>query len=114
VAQFVSRVVNHQEKKAHAVSEVGALWVASHPALWEYLTLDSYEDGAPREVSMLLLFAEDGRFKAALQDRQEGRSLWSTAESIEGALMSLEAMLQSGMGEWRQMKGGNVKGGKRK
>lgn len=113
VATYIRKAVQQTEKKLEKVAAEAAGWAAAHAALWEYMTVDSFEDGAPRERSMLLVFVEDGRFKVALQDRQEGRSLWAGADSISEALRALESALKSGNGDWRQMKGAYQKGKKR-
>lgn len=114
VAQFVSRVVGQVQKQRESLGIQGREWVESHPALHEYLTLTEYEPGQPRETAMLLFFVEDGRWKAALQDRQEARSLWVTADTVPAALDALEAILQSGTADWRQMRGQQQSGKRRK
>lgn len=113
VASFIRRAVQAQEKRAARVSAEAGSWAAAHAAIWEYLTCDQFEDGEQREVSMLLVFVEDGRFKLALQDRQEGRSLWTVADSISEALRLLESVLKAGNGDWRQMRGAHQKKGKK-
>jgi hypothetical protein len=72
------------------------------PAVMEYLFLDHWEDGASRETSTLLVFVEDGRVKACLNDRQEERSLWVSSTSFLGALAALEDALRSGGADWRR------------
>lgn len=106
VAQYVRRAVAAHERRSVRVSQEGEKWVSSHPATWEYLTLETHDDGESRELSMMLVLVEDGRFKVALQDREEGRSLWVTADTLDGALEALETALQDGRGDWRQMKQG--------
>jgi len=49
-----------------------------------------------------MLFAEDGRFRAVLHERQHGLSLWRDADSVQGCLEGLEAALQGGGVEWRK------------
>lgn len=114
MASFVRKVVAKEERRAAALDAAAQQWSAGHPALWEYMTLDEFEPGQPRETSMLMVFVEDNRFKACLQDRQEGRSLWATSPTLEGALEALEAHLAAGTGDWRQMKGQHAKGRSRR
>ena len=112
--QYVRRGRDLASKRAEDRAASDTSWVTSHPALWEYLTLERYSDGTEREPSMLCAFVEDGMVKLALQDRAEGRSLWVTAWSLPSALDALEGKLQAGDGEWRNMRGQSPKGGKRK
>lgn len=114
IVSFIQRVADRQNDKLVIRSEEGQKWVAQHPAIWEYMTLGFFEDGTEREVSMLCVFAEDGMVKLALQDRHEGRSLWVTATTIPEALAGLEAKLQAGTGDWRQMRGQATKNHKKK
>lgn len=114
VSKYIQKAVESIQRRQAAASSETLTWAGAHPALWEYLTVDAFDDGAPREVSMLLVFVEDGRFKVALQDRQEGQSLWATAESLGAALGALESHLRAGTGDWRRMRGQQgKKGGKR-
>lgn len=106
MAKFVDRVATKVTASTRLASPAVAAWANAYPALWEYLTLDAYEDGEARLTSMLMFFAEDGCFKGCLQDRQEGRSLWVTGESLVLCLDALEARLQAGNADWRQMKSG--------
>jgi len=49
-----------------------------------------------------MLFAEDGRFRSVLHERQHGLSLWRDADSLQGCFEGLEAALASGRAEWRK------------
>lgn len=72
------------------------------PALLEYLVEDRWEDGSARERATLLLFVEDGWWKACLNDRASQRALWASASTLQGVLGTLEECLQQGTGEWRK------------
>lgn len=74
----------------------------NYPAIWEYLTLELYEDGKRRQRSTLMVMVEDGGVKCCLNDRDNARSLWVTAASLEAALAALEIALagEDGAG-WR-------------
>lgn len=76
--------------------------LAACPCLVEHLTQSRWPDGKRREVSTLTVFLEEGRVKAALNDRAEKCSLWATADSVAAALASLESMLASGRPDWRR------------
>jgi len=115
VAKFVRKAVEHNERKALEKSREGARWEDTHPAVWEYLSLDTHDDGSQRTTSMLCVFVEGGLVKVCLQDREAGQSLWVSGASLVEALDSLEGRLASGDGEWRQSKGAvAAKGQKRR
>ena len=79
-----------------------------HPAIWEYLTTETFE-GKPRQTSTLLVLWENG-VKVMLNDRQEGLTLWSGGSTVAEALLNLEAELEGPDPDWRQS---NWKKGKR-
>lgn len=105
MARFVRQQVAANVARQRQLSALGQQWADSHPAIWEYLTLDTTDDGKERVTSMLCVFVEQGCVKVALQDRHEGLSLWVSSQSIPEALEALETRLQSGDGEWRQSRG---------
>lgn len=74
------------------------------PTLVQYLNDTSWDDGAVRETSTLMLLVEDGFLKACLNDRAMGRSLWVAADGVDAALAALESHLAAGTGDWRVKK----------
>lgn len=76
-----------------------------YPAICEYVSTAQWEDGTPRETSTLLLFVEDGLWKCCLNDRAVGRSGWRAADTLQGVLDALEAVLREDCVEWRVAKG---------
>lgn len=72
------------------------------PALWEYLTVASWEDGKTRLPSTLGLFLGDSGFVGSLNDRALGRTLWRSSETLLGVLDALEEALQEGSADWRR------------
>lgn len=75
------------------------------PAIWEYLTISTYDDGSDRVLSTLMVLVEDGQVKCCLNDRDECRSLWVAAGSLQGALRALEELLHDGRALWREYRG---------
>lgn len=74
------------------------------PAVWDYLTLSTYDDGSDRVLSTIMVLVEHGQVKACLNDRENNRSLWVAGESLEGVLESLEALLDDDRAVWREYK----------
>lgn len=101
MAKWVKSHVEKAKRVQEVASKIGQAWIEKHPALWEYLTLDTHENGQEREKSMLCIFIDDGFVKVALQDRDEGLTLWMSGNSLPEAVDALEAKLQAGDGEWR-------------
>lgn len=74
----------------------------SYPALWEFLTLEKWDDGTSRVTGTVRLFAEDGLVKCCANDRDGvGRVCWFSGEALEDVLASLDNALATGEGEWR-------------
>lgn len=71
------------------------------PGVWEYLTINRYDSGEPRLTSTLMVVVEDGKVKCCLNDREQSRSLWVAADSLEGALLVLESLLDDDRAIWR-------------
>lgn len=76
-------------------------WQASVPLLHAMLTITQV-NGKPRETSSLLLFCEDGLFKACLNDRGNARTLWASGGTITALLEALEKALATGEAAWRK------------
>ena len=72
------------------------------PALSEFLLIRKMDDGTVRQGASLLIFAEDGVWKACLNDRAEERTLWCSGSTFADLLDALEAMLQSDSPQWRK------------
>lgn len=82
--------------------ELDPTFVSRFPLLSQYLAEGSYEDGEERERSTLMFFAGDVRgFKAVLNDRSNGRSLWATGDTVDKLLTALEAMLNDVRAPWQ-------------
>lgn len=71
-----------------------------YPALHEWLT-EATLDGKPVFTATLLVFCEDGRWKACVGDRENDRSFFKSSESFQGLLEALEKALSDGSAEWR-------------
>jgi hypothetical protein len=75
-------------------------FASEYPSVTEFLTLDKYDDGTARKRSSISLFVEQGVVKLALYDKDGERSLFTSAESLPGALSNLEAALNSKAPPW--------------
>lgn len=80
-------------------------WLERWPSICEQLTACQYDDGEFRETATLVLSYEGGTFKAALNDRDNQRSLFVSGDSPDGVLTRLEVHLCQDAQEWRPWKG---------
>lgn len=99
---FLRKHAEQDSKTAATASKEGNSFAKRLPALTEYLTAGTWEDGTTRETSTLLVFWQDGIYKVCLNDRASEKTLWASGGSILDALDALEAMLATGQGEWRE------------
>lgn len=61
-----------------------------YTSLWEYLSATKYPDGAERVPSTIVVIAEAGRWKACLSDKDNARSCWKSADTLEELLLLLD------------------------
>lgn len=78
--------------------------MAELPTLWEFLTLEQWDDGAKRVTGSLLLFADDGSLKIMLNDRDSGKVAFRTLRSGECPFVAAEDALCDASTDWRGMR----------
>lgn len=114
MGRYLKRVAheNGEAKKRQVAKdkETADAW----PALFEWMTTDTWEDGVERETSTLLVFVEDGLWKGCFSDRDGSRRLWVSGATLGSMLGALDASLRSGEGDWRALRPFEGKGGKGK
>lgn len=82
-----------------------------HPVLLEWLTRQEWEPGAPRSTGTIMVFVEQGRWKAWLHDRDAQEGCFVTGETLGLLLETVEDILAKGGGDWRpDRKGGRGRG----
>jgi hypothetical protein len=74
------------------------------PALYEMLTCRIFE-GKARETGTVLIFCEDGLWKACISDRDNDRVLFRACGTLDGLWEALEGALESPAPDWRARKG---------
>lgn len=82
-------------------AEMGKATKTRWPLLWTYLSERAWEDGSERQVATLLFVVDLDGFKACLNDRACGMSLWVTGSDITDLLDTLETTLGSDAPNWR-------------
>lgn len=86
-----------------------------YPLLAEQLVCTAYDGEPPgsRQTATLLIFGQDGTWKAALRDRQESRVLWVACSSLRAVFDTLEASLGDPTAVWRDDRMGGAPEAKR-
>lgn len=74
------------------------------PLLAAYVADAWWEDGSPREPSSLTINWASGMAMVQLNDKEEDRSLSTTAESLSDGLKQLEELLHRSPLPWRYWK----------
>lgn len=84
------------------------------PTLWEHLTAQTYPDGEKRETSSIIIVADASGWRGCLSDKDNGRTMWKTAGTVEALLAALEdGAAKDDPSEWRASQWAKGKGKKR-
>lgn len=78
--------------------------LAKRPALAEFLSNGQFDDGSVRPLPTLLLFIEEGLWKACLRDKAEQEVAWTSDLTLAGLLDALERGLAEHSLDWRKQK----------
>lgn len=90
------------ERDDPAVKVEGGMFARSHPCLWEFLAVGVFPDGSSRKLGTLTVFVDGEGVKGCLNDREQGLSAFSTANTLDGLLARLEAGLSEDTLDWRK------------
>lgn len=81
-----------------------------YPTIADFLCLEVWpESGERRQTGNLMLFLQDGTFKARLVDNDAHEVAFVTAPTLGDVLDRVESILASGGGDWRPDKQGGGK-----
>lgn len=79
-------------------------WV-EYPALWEFLTFARWDgNGDAREPGTLMIFADAGRLKVMLNDKDAGMVAFAVVSAAEDVLRVCDAMVLEAATDWRAAK----------
>ena len=78
---------------------------AKFPTLHDFLTLTGWA-GKQRKSGTILIFAEDNKWKACVNDRDGGFYAFASADAFQPLLEALETGLRKGGLDWRPSKSG--------
>jgi hypothetical protein len=71
------------------------------PSLASFLCDVTWEDGSDRVPGTVLLFVQDGRIKACLNDKASSRVCFLTAQTVLDVLHAADEAVDSGHADWR-------------
>lgn len=71
------------------------------PDLHAFLTEMTWDDGKKRITGTVLMFCEDGLWKARLNDRDAKVTGWISGESYEGLMEGVDRAIGNGSIQWR-------------
>lgn len=74
------------------------------PHVGEFLTSVTWDDGTPRVPGSIIVFAEDGRVKACLNDKDACAVAFVTGGSLPDLVRVIEEQLEGGLLDWRGSK----------
>lgn len=78
------------------------------PTVWEFLTLQKWPDGKPRQTGSILFFLDGAGVKVRLMDNDCEQCAFGVIDTAEGLWASVEAMLTAVSTDWRPVaKGGS-------
>jgi len=98
-------------KPGSLVSKMGtSSFAVTYPALYEFLSVDCWPDGEPRDCGSLILFVEEGLLKVCLSDRAQDMVAFRSGCDLADCLSSIDSGLQDGSLDWRQGKRGGKRG----
>lgn len=76
-----------------------------YPCLWEWMTLTRWENGEVRIPTSISLFLDEGRVKAAVNDKDMGRVAFVSGWTVEDVLRAVEEGLLQQSLDWRRTEG---------
>lgn len=89
------------------------VWGKTYPTLWEFLSLDKYDDGSPRRLPTITIFLGPDGLQACLNDRDQSLAAFVTSVSLEGLWQALEKGLKEDSLDWRRSSNFNGKKSKK-
>lgn len=112
MGKFAESMKRDLAKKGEVPQAKDTMFSKEFPALWDLITCTRFSDGSLRTPATLIMFVEDGMWKACLSDRETGRVAFVTADCQNALLPSLEDALQTGKLDWRVSRQGGQKKGR--
>lgn len=109
MSERMSRVRKAQEiVNTNGRAATDAYLEAKAPSLHDLMTVQVLAGEKVKTVT-LILFAEDGKFKCCLNDRDTNRVGFVTLDTVEDVFECLEAKLDASEVEWRNTSGGRFR-----
>lgn len=101
VVSYLRREESSNGDGAHMGGPGPGEWGVLYPALFEFLSANTWSDGAARLPGSLTLFTDGALWKCCLNDKAQERVCFVTGMSVDHLFSSLEEGLVSGGLDWR-------------
>lgn len=74
-----------------------------YPLMLEYLTHSKYDDGSPRQTSVLIVTNTGDAWRVCLTDKDQQRVMWKQGATLLDAIQAIElALMGDDPAEWRR------------
>lgn len=93
----------HSSAPGSILAAHDADFVSRYRPLHDFLTLQGI-GGKARRTGTVLVFAEDGKWKACVTDRDGGFYAFASNSDLQGLLISVDQGLRAGTLDWRASK----------
>lgn len=70
--------------------------------LVDFIGQAHWEDGTARTPGSVTFFVDDGRLKACVNDKDQGKVCFVTGDTFLGLLEAVDAVILTDAGDWRQ------------
>lgn len=103
------RAVSAADAQRSKTLKIDAGDLKAYPALVDFLCADAWPDGTERKPGTLLIFADAGKFKGCLSDRDQALVLFFTVDSLALVMEAADDVLRAEDADWRPAKGGSTR-----
>jgi len=110
---LISAALGSSASSAAGQAAADPAWKKEYPTLHAFMTALE-EDGKERSPSSLVIFTEEGLWKACLSEKDANLQLWRTGETVAKLLGAIEKALAGGNADWRKRYAPEGKGKGRK
>lgn len=113
-SKYLASALANRKSKDRIDGFDDAAMFKDRPALQEFMTVVTKDDGKPRETSALMVVVTTDGIKVGLKDDEAGGWMWRTADTMQKALTAIEKALAGGEAVFGGRAAGKAQGGGKK
>lgn len=102
MSEYVRRRAGGTNGVAAPQLDPGSVLAKQYPALWEFLTLSTWEGGDPRQPGSITVFLGSSGLQACVSDKDGGLVAFVTGRSLEAILLAVDAGIADDSLDWRR------------